>query len=59
MPTKTILLTRLQAADALAMSLDHFERHVQPNVKVVRSGRLRLVPLTEIERWAEAVAERV
>jgi hypothetical protein len=33
------------------MSVDSFERHVQPELLVVRRGRLRLFVLVEIERW--------
>ena len=32
------------------MSLNHFERHVQPELKVVLCGQLVLVPVTELER---------
>lgn len=51
-----LLLTRQEAAASLGMSLDHFERHVQPNVRIVRLGRKRLVPVGELERWVSANA---
>lgn len=51
-----IALTREEAARALGMSLDSFERHVQPEIGLVRRGKLRLVPVREIERWAEQSA---
>jgi len=35
------------------MSLHHFQRHVQPYVRCVYSGQLRLYPLKDLERWAE------
>jgi hypothetical protein len=38
------------------MSVDHFERHVQHKQRVIRTGRLVLVPVAEIERWAEREA---
>jgi hypothetical protein len=41
------------------MSLDSFERHVQPEVKLIRRGKLRLVPVAELERWAARSAEAV
>lgn len=44
-------LTRREAATALGMSLNSFERHVQPSIRLVRSGKLRIVPVGEIERW--------
>jgi excisionase family DNA binding protein len=52
-----ILYRRTEAAEMLAMSLDHFERFAQPHMRVVRSGRLRLIPADEIERWARERAE--
>jgi excisionase family DNA binding protein len=53
-----IALTRAEAAEALGMSLDSFERHTQPELRLVRRGRLRLVPVRELERWLERNAER-
>jgi hypothetical protein len=44
-------LRREEAAASLGMSVDTFERRVQPFVKVVSCGQLVLVPPTEIERW--------
>jgi len=40
------------------MSLDSFERHVQPSLRLVRLGRMRLVPIGELERWLAEHAER-
>jgi hypothetical protein len=48
-----MLLTRREAAVALGMSLRHFQRHVQPHVRCVYSGQLRLYLLRDLERWAE------
>lgn len=49
------LLTRREAAASLGMSVDSFERHVQPYVKVVKWGRGRGAPVLvsprELERW--------
>jgi hypothetical protein len=41
------------------MSLDSFERHVQPSIRMIRRGRMRLVAVAELERWAREEAERV
>jgi hypothetical protein len=38
------------------MSVDTFERRVQPFIKVVPCGQLVLVPPPEIERWIKADA---
>jgi len=45
-------LSRQDAAASLGMSLDSFERHVQPELKLIRRGKLRLIPVVELERWA-------
>lgn len=54
-----LALTRAEAATALGMSLDSFERHVQPDLRLVRRGKLRVVPVSELERWLERNAEAV
>jgi hypothetical protein len=51
-----MLLTRNEAAAALGMSLRHFQRHVQPHVRCVYSGQMRLFRLRDLERWAEREA---
>lgn len=58
-PLPWFALTRAQAAATLGgMSLDSFERYVQPHIRMVRVGRLRLVPVAELERWTNEHAER-
>ncbi len=47
-----ILYTRVEAASSLGMSIDTFERKVQPFIKVVPCGALVLVPPDELRRWA-------
>jgi hypothetical protein len=47
-----VALTKVEAAAALGISVDSFERHVQPELRVIRRGRMRLVPVSELERWA-------
>jgi len=48
-----LLLTKREAADALGMSLSHFQRHVQPYLRCVYSCQLRLYRPGDIERWDE------
>jgi hypothetical protein len=48
---RRLALTKREAAAALGVSVDSFERHVQPELRVVRRGRLRLFALVEIESW--------
>lgn len=54
-----VALSRQEAALSLGMSLDSFERHVQPELRLIRRGKLRLVPLAELERWANDNAKSV
>jgi excisionase family DNA binding protein len=52
-PVPRYTLTRKEAAAALGISLNHFERKVQPELKVVLSGQLVLIPVGELERWVQ------
>ncbi len=49
-------LTVEEAAEAVGMSESSFKRHVQPELRVVRRGSLRIIPVPEIERWLEGNA---
>jgi hypothetical protein len=42
-----------EAAGALSISRDSFERHVMPHLRLVRVGRRLLVPMRELDRWIE------
>jgi hypothetical protein len=57
-PIPRLALTREEAATALSMSLDSFERHVQPSIAMCRLGRMRIVPVSELQRWLQESAER-
>lgn len=46
------LLNKDEAARSLGMKLDHFSRHVQPHLKVVRVGQLVYFSPAELERWS-------
>ena len=48
-----VSLTRKEAAAALGVSIDTFERRVQPFIRVVVSGQLILVPPADLERWVK------
>ena len=54
-----LALTPTEAAAALGMGLTSFKKYVQPNVRIVRRGKLRVIPVMELERWAEENAELV
>jgi hypothetical protein len=49
--TPRLALSRRDAPAALGVSLRHFQRHVQPHLRCIYSGQLRLYPVAELERW--------
>jgi hypothetical protein len=44
-------LSPAHAAACLDMSEDCFQKYVAPELKWVRLGRKRIVPIEEIDRW--------
>ena len=58
-PVPRLTLSRREAAAALGMSVNHFARHVQPELKVVTSGQLVLIPVNELERWVQRHARQL
>jgi hypothetical protein len=52
-PVPRLSLSRKEAAAALGVSVDTFERRVQPMLKLVPCGQLLLVPVKELERWCD------
>lgn len=54
-----IALTPAEAAAAIGVGPDFFDEKVAPELRVIRRGRKRLVPVTELELWAAENAERV
>jgi excisionase family DNA binding protein len=53
-----LALTRAEAAASLGLSVDSFERHVQQDLRLIRRGRLRLVPVSELTKWLDSNAAR-
>ena len=54
--TARLALTKAEAAFALGVSVDFFERHVMHELRIVRRGRRRLIPMSELEKWLDATA---
>ena len=52
-----IALTPSEAAEAIGCSPEFFREHVDHELRWIRRGRKRFVPLAELERWAETNAE--
>ena len=51
-----VCLTRTEAAASIGVSLSHFERHVQPHLRIIRCGSARLIPVVELLSWADKTA---
>lgn len=53
-----IALTPAEAAAAIGVGPDFFDQNIAPELRLVRRGRKRLVPVAELERWMAENAER-
>jgi hypothetical protein len=51
-----IALTPAEAAAAIGVGPDFFDANVAPELRLIRRGRKRLVPLVELERWVTQAA---
>lgn len=49
-------LTVDEAAAAIGVSRDHFERHVKPGIRIVYLGSRIIVPVKELEKWVDRQA---
>lgn len=52
-----IALTPAEAAAAIGVGPDFFDANVAPQLRLIRRGRKRLVPVAELERWVVENAE--
>lgn len=48
-----LALRKAEAAAALGLSDESFDKYVRGTLRVVRVGSLRLYPVAELERWLE------
>jgi hypothetical protein len=52
-----IALTPPEAAASIGVGPDFFDEYVAPELRIVRRGRKRLVPVQELEQWIARNAE--
>lgn len=53
-----ISLTPAEAAAAIGVGPDFFDANVALDLRLIRRGRKRLVPVSELERWTAENASR-
>ena len=58
-PIPRVALTPAEAAASLGVGVDFFNENIRHELKLVRRGSKRLVPVAELQRWCEENAERV
>jgi hypothetical protein len=46
-----IALTPAEAAASIGVGPDFFDQHVAPEIRLIKRGRKRLIPVVELERW--------
>ena len=56
--TMRLTLSPREAADSLGVSRDFFDAHIKPELRIVRKGRLVLIPVRELESWVATNAAR-
>lgn len=52
-----LAVTKREAAQALGVSEDYFDEHIAHEIRMVRRGRRRLIPIRELERWLDTHAD--
>ena len=52
-----VCLTPPEAAASLGVGATFFDTEIAPELKVIRRGRKRLIPIRELERWSAENAE--
>jgi excisionase family DNA binding protein len=57
--TPALALNVREAAAALSVSYDTFVAEIEPELRIVRIGRRRLIPVNELQRYLDERAERV
>jgi excisionase family DNA binding protein len=48
-----LALSMGEAAEALSVSRDFFDRHIRHELRLIRRGRKVLVAVQELERWLD------
>lgn len=52
-----LALSKREAAEGLGVSVDFFDEQIAHELRMVRRGRRRMVPVRELERWLDTHAD--
>lgn len=55
----TLALSVEESCQALGVSWDFWREHVEPDLRIVRAGRRKIVAVTELQRWLDQHAEAI
>lgn len=58
-PVPRLALTVEEACLSLGVSWDFWHEHIAPEIRLVRRGRRKMVPVAELDRWLEENGERL
>ena len=53
-----LALSPEQAAGAIGVSRNFFDKTIVPELRIVRRGRKRIIPVRELDRWLDENAAR-
>jgi excisionase family DNA binding protein len=51
-------LSITEACEAIGVSWDTFHASIEPELRIVRIGRRKVIPTTELQAWLDRHAER-
>lgn len=54
-----VALTVKEACESLGVGWDLFHASIEPQLRIVRIGRRKLIPLSELQAWLDRNAEKV
>jgi hypothetical protein len=57
-PPARVTIGIQEAADSLGISRNEFTKEVLPRLRVVKVGKRKLIPVRELEKWADTHAAR-
>lgn len=53
-----VTLSKAEAAAAISVSVDYFDKRVMPDLRIITRGARVLIPVDELRKWADKSAAR-